>query len=154
MMPIFMAVILAAGAPPGAADFATPREVICKVGAAALADLPDIVQAAPMERFYNGRTDEYHVDLLEICPRRRDHLPQGLKLATATEFERVRQFPSANPIGIFDVEVPVLSADGRHATVQMGYYCNGLCGTQFSVTYILREGRWKRDGQPRLLSVS
>ena len=133
-----------------------PTEIskVCAVGMAALKDLPSINNAPRSETFYNGRTDQYHRDLFEVCPQLAKHLPTGFKLATEPVFLRARELTTKTPVSIFDVEVPELNAGSTRATVKMGYYCNRLCGARFRVTYILTQKGWEREGKPEITAVS
>jgi hypothetical protein len=136
---------------------APPREVdkaVCAVGKVALHDLTVIDRAPRAEKFYNGRTDQYHRDLLEVCPVLIKNLPHGFNLATNETFQRVVDLRTAAPVSIFDVEVPELNSNSDRAIVRMGYSCNGLCGARFEATYVLTQTGWKRDGEPRILAVS
>ena len=134
----------------------TPVEIskVCAVGMVALKDLPSINNAPRSETFYNGRTDQYHRDLFEICPQLVKHLPTGFKLATEPVFRRVRELTNKTQVSIFDVEVPKLNGDSTRATVEMGYYCNGLCGARFRASYILTDKGWERVGKPEMTAVS
>lgn len=133
-----------------------PAEIkkVCAIGMAALRDLPSINNAPPSETFYNGRTDQYHRDLFDVCPQLAKHLPTGFKLATEAVFSRAHELITKTPVSIFDVEVPELNAGSTRATVKMGYFCNGLCGARYQVTYILTKKGWEREGKPEITGVS
>lgn len=152
---MFMTILIGLTATAGP-NASLPAEIskVCAVGMAALKDLPSINNAPPSETFYNGRTDQYHRDLFEVCPQLVKHLPIGFKLATEAVFARAHELTTKTPVSIFDVEVPQLNAGSKRATVSMGYYCNGLCGARYRVTYILTDKGWEREGKPEITAVS
>lgn len=137
-----------------AAPATATKAELCSIGRAAFADLPLINHAPKSERFYGGRSDQYHRDLLEVCPSLRRHLSGGLRLANDSAFQRERDIVGKDPVTIFRVDVPRLDADHRRAVVRMGYTCNGLCGAEFEVTYVRMRTGWKQEDAPRLVSVS
>lgn len=153
-MHAFALMIMAAISSPAAPQSPLKGDVRCEIGGAALTDLHIIFGDDPAPRYYNGKTDVYHDDLLELCPNLIQKLPVGLPLATPDVFKRVQDIYSRSPVTIFEIDTPVVDSDLQHATVIMGYRCKGLCGAQFLITYTLHMGRWERTGEPRLRAIS
>jgi len=129
-------------------------EDMCAIGRLALKDLPSIDRAPSSEKFYGGRTTQYHRDVLEACPKLRRLLPRRFRPATEATFKRERDIVSSSPVTIFYVEVPQLNADRTRATIRLGYYCNGLCGAEYEETYVREKVGWVRQGEPRIKSIS
>lgn len=127
---------------------------VCAIGKLALQDLDAIGHRYSGDRYYNGRSDQYHRDLLEACPALRRDIPIDLKLASDETFQRVSDPFSKSPVTILDIEVPLLNAALDKATVRMGTRCNGLCGVRLEATYVLTRAGWKRQGEPRVIAVS
>jgi hypothetical protein len=128
--------------------------VACEIGKLAIIDLDAISHKYPGEKYYNGRSDQYHRDLLEACPTLSSAIPSDLKLATDEIFQRVSEPFSKSPVTIFDIEVPLLNAASNKATVRMGSRCNGLCSVRLEASYVLTRAGWKRQGEPRVIAVS
>jgi hypothetical protein len=133
---------------------------VCDIARAALHDLPAVMlpsiagmRRSP-ERFYNGRRDKYHRDALLACPQLAHYLPPGFPLASDAVFRRLQVNESPKPVVIVDVEVPVIDASGKRATVAMGYNCNGLCAARFLAIYVLTSSGWTLQGRPEITSVS
>jgi hypothetical protein len=128
---------------------------VCAVARAALRDLPNISRYAPGDRYYDGRSDTYHRDVLEVCPMLRDALPPAYPLASDAVRASVGEIASPpRPVSVFAIEVPVLNARANRAIVRMSYSCTGLCGAGFEATYVLTRKGWRRQGEPRGTWVS
>lgn len=126
------------------------KVAVCDVGRVALRDLPVIDGNANYARFY-GDAHLRSGNLLTACPDLRRELPPGFP--AANDAARTRANIHAPIRGqtipltiIFTIGVPVISADGKSATVEMGYTCTGLCGAGFTARYVLASDGWRRDG--------
>ncbi len=137
-----------------------PRSgAICAAGAAAMRDLPSI-NHNPKIPAYFGELKPDRPNLLTICPKLRLAIPHGYSPADDDARERASgvepmmgEVPRL-PAAIYSVGIPKLSADGRHATVSLGYSCTGLCGAAYVGKYVRTRRGWVRDGPFQSLMVS
>lgn len=94
---------------------------------------------------------------MRCCPVRKRRYRPGLHLADDAALERVKDIAPAShgrePVVIYTVETPVIAPDQQHATIRVGYYCNGLCGAELELSYTLDGDRWRLTDK-RVLSVS
>jgi hypothetical protein len=141
MIPIIMlGVILAASAAP---KLESP---ICAVGRAALKDLRVIDKYDRGEAYYGIRlVNTSEPDILETCPSLKAAMPRDLPFVTSMALDRIKDISSSNPVIIFGIESPYIFPDGRRAVIRMGHYCNGSCGSLYTVSYTLTALGWKHD---------
>lgn len=124
-----------------------PNSPVCAVGRAALADLMRIDKFSTGRNYYGvGAANPSRPDLMAVCPSLKSALPKGLSLASADILQKVKDISSPSPVTIFGITAPQIEPDGKHATVLMGHYCNGLCGAWYTVSYALTSNGWKQDG--------
>ena len=137
-----------------------PRSIaICSVGRVALRDLPSI-NNNPKIPSYFGKLTPVHPNLLTICPKLRLAIPPGYPEADddarnrASGVEPMLGESPRPPAAIYSVSIRKFSADGRHATVLLGYSCTGLCGAAYVGIYVRTRRGWRREGPLQILAVS
>lgn len=126
----------------------------CDIGRAVIADLP-----SDRTRTEYVETDPRRSGLMKLCPQLGHSLPGGYLAADDGARARASQHvPTAGApppwAGIYTIGAPVLSADGRSATVAITWECSGPCGSETVSRYVRTEHGWQRDGKPEILSVS
>ncbi|MES3090700.1 hypothetical protein QTN93_09635 [Sphingomonas aerolata] len=132
--------------------------VVCKIGSIALRDLPSINHNKEFDSYYVA-PDPSRPDLLTICPRLKDEIPQGYLIAD--DDARSRAAVHAPIPGqhireafIYSVGIPQIGSDVKSAVVHFAYSCTGLCGGELEARYIRTSKGWQREGEIRMLSVS
>lgn len=132
---------------------------LCEVGRAALRDLPLINHNLNIPSYY-GDFKPGQPNLLTRCPQLKHAIPDGYP--PADDASRARANGAEQGIGeayrppaaLYSVGIPELSADGRHATVSLGYSCTGLCGAAYIARYVRTRRGWVRDGKLNPMMVS
>ncbi len=148
--------LLALAAPSPDQVRAATHAAACEVGAAAIADLPVVVNANPNPKlplFYSDRATSA-LNLVQVCPELRNALPKTLPLAGAAEFANLAEPTSTHPIGMIDIAQPTVNPDLQSATVDIDYRCNGMCGIRWRLTYRRNGAGWRLAGEPVVIGVS
>ena len=149
-----VAILLAAALPPQKPAPST----ICSDGRAALRDLPAVDRKRSADLYY-GAVDGHPHDLLYLCPKLKDELPEGYSLATSDARRRAATHApiagyNPRPAYIYVIDAPEFSVDLKSAFLHFEYSCTGLCGGAFEARYHLTSDGWHRQGDIRPLYVS
>ncbi|MBN8808190.1 MAG: hypothetical protein J0I47_08130 [Sphingomonas sp.] len=147
MLALMLGLMNAAAAPQPAT-----AKVVCEVGRAALRDTWPARVADAAKRDTTNYVDVEH-RLFAACPMLRAEVPAGYTIADADAWARASvhvpvQGRQVDPAFIAWIDVPNVAADGKSATVQVGYDCTGLCGGGALFRYVRTPQGWRRDGQP------
>ena len=143
MLTLLVALSAVSAAPNQAASVET-----CRVGRAALEDLPAFNVNRNYASYY-ASPDTNRTDLLDVCPKLRRAVPAGYPFADDEARARVHgPIPGQNTppyTMIFAIDPPRVSADGKSAIVTMRYECSGLCGGYTDFRYTRDRKGWRQE---------
>jgi hypothetical protein len=143
------------------AAMATPAPYLrgkaeCALAAVVLADLAPSNKSAGNEVLVSG-PESNPSSIFATCPellKSLKSLPAHWRIAAKADLARMADLTSSNPVTVWNLDLPKISADGQAAMVSYSYTCNGLCGAGFQVRYEHKHGVWKRASQPQQMWVS
>lgn len=91
-------------------------------------------------------------NLFAECPALAQRLPEGARMATDDDREKVAAFSAAPGLYVTTIYTPLLDRTGQMALVYEFHKCAGLCGNGAVYLYRRAGGRWVKWKRP-LVSI-